>query len=183
MGRKLRAVLCAVLPACVLAMTVPAAAPAAIDMFLELDGIEGESMDSQYPYTIRVRAWSWGASKAGNKPVNVQDLSLTKYIDQASPPLFSALTSGTAIADGKLIVRRAGDRPAPYLRLCMTGVRVTSLSTGGSGGEDRLTENVTLTFATIVEAYQRQNAGGSVEPAVFAGWNLIDKLQYGDPDC
>ena len=88
------------------AMTVPAAAPAAIDMFLELDGIEGESMDSQYPDTIQVLAWSSGArGKAGNKPVNVQDLSLTKYIDQASTPLFSALTTGTPISDGKLIVR------------------------------------------------------------------------------
>ena len=66
----------------------------------------------------------------------------------------------------------------------MTGVRVTSLSTGGSGGEDRLTENVTLSFATIVEAYQRQKADGSARAdASSAGWNLIDKLQYGDPTC
>jgi type VI secretion system secreted protein Hcp len=41
-------------------------------------------------------------------------------------------------------------------------VLVTSLSTGGSGGEDRLTENVTLNFAKVNFAYTPQNAKGTV---------------------
>lgn len=49
-------------------------------------------------------------------------------------------------AEAVLAVRKAGDRPYEYLVLRMTNVLVTSFSTGGSGGEDRLTENVTLRF-------------------------------------
>jgi type VI secretion system secreted protein Hcp len=183
MVKKLRLVLCTILPACALAMAVPATSPAAVDMFLELDGIQGESKDADFAGSIDVLAWSWGASKASNKAPNVQDLSLTKYVDASSPVLFSRLTTGTAIASGTLSVVKAGENRTPYIRLCMTGVRVTSLSTGGSGGEDRLTENVTLSFATVVESYRQQKADGTYLAAVSAGWNLIDKLQYGDPNC
>ena len=56
------------------------------------------------------------------------------------------------IPKAKLTVVKAGEDPVPYLRLCFTGVRLTSVSTGGSGGEDRLTENVTFAYATVVEA-------------------------------
>ena len=35
-------------------------------------------------------------------------------------------------------------------------MRLTSVSTGGSGGEDRLAENVTFAYASVVEAYERQ---------------------------
>ena len=40
---------------------------------------------------------------------------------------------------------------------------ITSVSTGGSGGEDRLTENVTLNFAKVewyVHAAKRERRGG-----------------------
>ena len=183
MGKKLRAVLCAVVPAMVLALAVPASSPAAVDMFLELDGIQGESKDAQYKDSIDVLAWSWGASRSLNKPPNLQDISITKWMDRATPPLLTAVTSGAAIPRAKLIVRRAGEDPQPYLRICMTGVRATALSTGGSGGEDRLTENIALNFSTVVLAYQQQGAGGTPGPTFSSGWNVIDKLQYGDPTC
>ena len=41
----------------------------------------------------------------------------------------------------------------------MKEVLVTSVSTGGSGGEDRLTENVTLNFAEFKVEYTPQKAG------------------------
>ena len=37
---------------------------------------------------------------------------------------------------------------------------ITSYSTGGSGGEDRLTENVTLNFAKVKVEYTEQTATG-----------------------
>ena len=40
----------------------------------------------------------------------------------------------------------------------MTNVMVTSIGTGGSGGEDRLTENVTLNFAEVKVEYKPQNS-------------------------
>jgi type VI secretion system secreted protein Hcp len=48
----------------------------------------------------------------------------------------------------------------------MEEVMVTSVSTGGSGGEDRLTENVTLNFAKVKYEYTPQKADGSGDATV-----------------
>ena len=45
----------------------------------------------------------------------------------------------------------------------MTGVLVTSVSTGGSGGEDRLTENLTLNFSKVKTQYWTQGKTGAAE--------------------
>jgi type VI secretion system secreted protein Hcp len=42
----------------------------------------------------------------------------------------------------------------------MEEVLITSVSTGGSGGEDRLTENVTLNFAKVTFKYTPQTPTG-----------------------
>jgi type VI secretion system secreted protein Hcp len=59
-------------------------------------------------------------------------------------------------------VRKAGEGQKKYIFITMEQVLVTSISTGGSGGEDRLTENVTLNFAKVNFAYTPQNAKGTV---------------------
>jgi len=141
----------------------------AVDMFLELDGIKGESKDAKYPDIIDVLAWSWGASQSGtfhsgggggSGKANFQDISLTKYLDSATSVLLGHVAKGTHIAKGKLIVRKAGDTPVDYLVIEMEKIMVTSYSTGGSGGEDQLTENITLNFAKYKLAYQKQNDKG-----------------------
>ncbi len=167
--------------ACLLA--VPAAAPAATNTFLQSDALTGESLQIDHAGEVEVADWSWGASRVGGR-VTVDELSLSKSVDTSSTQLFSYLTSGAAIPSAKLLVVKStgSQRPEVYYRLCMTGVRVTSLAT--RGGEDgSIGEDVTLSFSTIVESYRRQNSDGSLAPAVFAGWDLINKLQYGDQTC
>jgi type VI secretion system secreted protein Hcp len=62
-----------------------------------------------------------------------------------------------------LTVRRAGDTPFDFLKMTMRNVIVSSYSTGGSGGEDRLTENVVLHFDSLEGQYQKQNDKGGAE--------------------
>ena len=92
-------------------------------------------------------AWSWGMSNSGSAhlgggsgagKVNVQDLSFTKYIDNSSPDLMLACCNGKHFDSALLVVRKAGEKPLEYLKVTMTEVLITSVSTGGSGGEDRL---------------------------------------------
>jgi type VI secretion system secreted protein Hcp len=142
----------------------------AVDMFLKINGISGESKDSSHKGEIDVLAWSWGASNSGSThigggggsgKVNVQDISITKYIDLSSTSLLQACSKGTHIQDAILTIRKAGDTPLEYLVINLSEVMITSISTGGSGGEDRLTENVTLNFAKFKVNYTEQlDTGG-----------------------
>lgn len=149
----------------------------ALDMFFKIsNGITGESKDADKGTVgdIDVLAWSWGASQSGTfhagggggaGKANVQDLSFTKWIDKASPKLQLALLKGTHIDSAVLNVRKAGDKPYVYLKITLTKVLVSSVSTGGSGGEDRLTENVTLNFAKVKVEYFEQGDTGAVSAA------------------
>jgi type VI secretion system secreted protein Hcp len=142
-------------------------ATAATDMFIKIGDIEGESQDLKHKNEIDVLAWSWGMSQSGTLHVGggggggkvcVQDLSFTKWIDKATPDLMIGLTVGESYPDARLTVRSAGDssgqEPLEYLVINMKNVLVTSVSTGGSGGEDRLTENVTLNFSEVEWTYK-----------------------------
>ena len=149
-------------------LLAPATALAAVDMFLKIGNITGESQDSKHKGEIDVLAWSWGASndpsKGGKAPTGcIQDLSLTKYVDSATPALIMNGMTGEVSPSAVLVVRKAGSMPLEYLTLTMKNVRISSYSTGGSGGEDRLTENVTLNFESMTGQYVKQKADGSAE--------------------
>lgn len=155
----------------------------AVDMFLKLDGIKGEAQDDKHKEEIDVLAWSWGASQSGTThmgsgsgagKVAVQDLSVTKYVDQSSPTLLMHCANGKHIAKGQLTVRKAGENPLEYIKLELKDVIVTHVSTGGSGGEDRLTENVTLNFREFKYIYTTQDKKGGGGPAPEFGWNIAE---------
>jgi len=72
-----------------------------------------------------------------------------------------------------LTVRKAGENPVEYLKIKLTEVLVSSVSTGGSGGEDRLTENVTLNFAKVAVDYTGQDEKGKAKsPAQSMTWDI-----------
>lgn len=156
----------------------------AVDMFLKLDKIEGESQDPTHSKEIDVLAWTWGASNSGTThtgagggsgKANVQDLSFTKYIDKSSPTLLLKAMKGDLISSGLLTIRKAGSKvPLEYIKLELKDILVTSVSTGGSGGEDRLAENITLNFAKYKLTYTPQNQDGSAGPEEVVQWNIAE---------
>ena len=88
----------------------------AVDMFMKLKGVDGESndADAKHKKSIEVLAWSWGMSQSGTThtgggggagKVNVQDLSFTKYVDKSSTVLMMACCKGTHYDDAVLTVR------------------------------------------------------------------------------
>jgi type VI secretion system secreted protein Hcp len=156
----------------------------AVDMFLDITGeIEGESQDAKHKKTIDVLAWSWGMSQSGSfhlgggggsGKANFQDISITKWVDSSSAILMVYCASGDHFTDAVLIVRKAGKKPLEYLKISMKDVLVTSVSTGGSGGEDKLTENVTLNFRSVKVEYVPQKPDGSGEAAKEFIFNIAE---------
>jgi type VI secretion system secreted protein Hcp len=160
----------------------------ALDMFINMgDNIKGESDDSvQGPKgDIDVLAWSWGMSQSGTTHMgkgggagkaNFQDLSFTKYIDSSTNALMIALSKGTHIPKCVLLARKAGEGQKRYIEVTMEEVLVTSVSTGGSGGEDRLTENITLNFAKVKYSYAPQKITGEVEADKDFAWDIAGNI-------
>ena len=160
----------------------------AVDMFIKIGAVDGESVDAKHPKDIDVLAWSWGASQSGTThigtgggagKVNVQDLSFTKYVDSASHALLLACCNGAHYDKAVLVVRKAGENPLEYIKVTMEDLIVSSISTGGSGGEDRLTENVTLNFAKVKFEYDPQTKKGAGSGVKTAAWDIAKNEAYG----
>ena len=153
------------------ALGVVAPAEAAVDYFLEVNGVAGESQDAKQAKSIDIESFSWGASVSDKKgSVSLQDLSITKKVDLASPALFQRLVQGTTIPSVELIARKAGEFQFIFLRYCLQDVQVTSQQQAGHGG-DTTTENVTFRYGSFSQQYTSQGSDGKSGQTVFAGWN------------
>lgn len=154
----------------------------AVDQFLDIEGeIQGESKDGTHGGEIDVLAWSWGMSNSGSFHVgggggsgkaNFQDISVTKWLDLSSPILQLYCASGDHFPSAMLTVRKAGKLPLEYLIITMHKVLITSVSSGGSGGEDRLTENITLNFEQCEVKYTQQLDTGEAGEVKEFKWNI-----------
>ena len=95
----------------------------ALDMFLELAGIAGESTDPVHKGEIQISSWSWGLSEpasaasagsgAGAGKVAIQNIVIQKNVDIASPLLIQHCAQATLRAGRPY---RLGDRERPQGR-------------------------------------------------------------------
>jgi type VI secretion system secreted protein Hcp len=153
----------------------------AVDMFLKLDGIKGESKDHKHPDEIHIESFSWGLSQTGAHgvgggggagKVNVHDISITKFLDKSSPELMLACCNGKHIPSGLVTVRKAGETPVEYLKIKLTDILISGIQHAGHGS-DLLTENLSLNFAKFNLEYQEQGADGKAKGGpVTIGWDI-----------
>jgi type VI secretion system secreted protein Hcp len=153
---------------------------AAVDYFLNIDGIEGESNDAQFPKWIEVESWSWGVSQtivrdgggggAGAGKAVPQDLSIVKVVDKASPKLFLACAAGQHIKEVFLTGRR-GDTKQAYLEYKLTDVLVSSFQEAGNQGE-LPQEQVSFNFSKIEISYRQVLPNGQLGPLIKGGFDF-----------
>ena len=158
----------------------------AMDIFIKIADIKGEAQDDKHKEEIDVLAWSWGLNQSGSAhigggggagKVNVHDLSFTKHIDKSSPDLYLSCCNGKHLANAVLTVRKAGENPLEYLVITMEDVIISSISPGGSGGEDRLAESVTLNFARVKVDYTEQTNKGGAGAKPKMGWDVAKNVK------
>ncbi|MBK7662416.1 MAG: type VI secretion system tube protein Hcp [Sterolibacteriaceae bacterium] len=156
----------------------------AVDFFLKISGIEGESADSKHKKEIDVLSWSWGANNSGSMAigggggsgvVNMHDFSFTMKMSNATPKLMLACATGEHIKDVKLSCRKAGKEQQDYLVIKFSDVLVSSYQTGGSEGTEIPIESISLNFAKVEMEYKEQQADGTLGGAVTAGYDLKQK--------
>ena len=103
-----------------------------------------------------VVAWSWGLSQSGSTQgagslgrVNIQDIAITKHADIWSSLLFIDIANQVSNRNATLYIFGSAPEGKLSVSISISSTLVSSLSTGGSQGEDRLTENVTFNFARV----------------------------------
>lgn len=154
---------------------------AAVDYFLKLKGIDGESAADGHKGEIQLESWSWGQTNSGTGhaggghgagKVVAQDFHFVMSYNKASPKLMLACATGEHIADGVLTCRKAGGKQEPYLKVKFTDLIVSSYQTGGSGhGGIVPTDQISLNFAKMEVEYQEQDEKGAIGKPVKAGYD------------
>lgn len=154
---------------------------AQVDYFIELDGIEGESQDSQFAKHIEVLSWSWGETNDGTHgrgggggagKVSMQDFVVVTNYNKASPEVMLRCATGTHIPSATLHCRRAGGGQEVYLKITMNDLIITSVSTGGSGGDVVPVDQFSMNFAKIAYEYKPQKADGSHDAPIKTGYDI-----------
>lgn len=158
----------------------------AVDYFLKIDGIDGESGDKKHKDEIQLESFSWGevqtgASAAGGGggagKVDMQDFHFVMSVNKASPKLFLACANGEHIKKAVLTCRKSGKEQQEYMKWTMSDMLVSSYQTGGSSGATIPTDQVSLNFSKIEVEYKPQKPDGSLDSPITAGWNLKENAK------
>jgi type VI secretion system secreted protein Hcp len=155
---------------------------AAVDFFLKIDGVDGESGDSKHKGEIELESWSWGETQVGAHSagggggagkVQMQDIHIVTRVSKASPKLMQACATGEHYKKAVLTCRKAGKEQQEYLKITFSDLLVSSFQIGGSAGSSILpTEQVSLNFAKIEFEYKEQKADGTLGAVTKSGYDL-----------
>ena len=136
----------------VIGYSSPAFAPA--DMFIKIDGIEGESSDRAHKDEIDVISWSWGEASTtrsvGERVMQPEMgagvLTVTRSVDKATPLLMNYCATGKPLATVLVI------QGAETYKLSEVSMRCASNS-GATG--DTPTEEVAFYYNKITFSYDK----------------------------
>jgi type VI secretion system secreted protein Hcp len=130
----------------------------AVDYFLKIDGIAGESLDDKHKDWIEVLSFSWGSSPTR---ASHHDFQIAKAVDKASPLLAMASCNGKSPGQATFVARKAGGTQLEYLKIKLTDILISSYHTAGSTADDPI-ETVTLTFRSAEIAVAPQTPSGAL---------------------
>jgi type VI secretion system secreted protein Hcp len=151
---------------------------AAIDYFLKIDGIPGESVDAAHNGEIEPVSFSWGESAAaartagaGVGKVSLEQFHFTAKVTKASPLLLRACATGQHLKAAVLTARKEGGQGFEFLVVTLSDVVVSAYEIAGSVDADAPLDQVSLSFGRIEVEYRPQRPDGSPDAAVHVGWD------------
>lgn len=150
----------------------------AVDMFLKIAEIPGESKDGKHKDEIEIFSFGWALSQSGNLAgggagkSEFQDFSFSMPVSKASPKLFLACASGKHLRDATLTVRKAGGAQLEFLVYKLFDCLVSSYQEGGDSAGAVPNDSFSLTFTKIEVSYKEQDAKGGTAGETRAGWDI-----------
>jgi type VI secretion system secreted protein Hcp len=162
---------------------------AAVDFFLKIDGIPGESTSAKMDGAIDIESFSWGVTNSsraigtaaggggGAGKASFQDLHFTTSVSKASPVLMLACATGKHLKEATLTGRLNQKVQLDFFTVKLTDLLVSSYQSGGSGGGEVLPQDqFTLNFSKIEFDYKPQSDTGALLEPVVAPFDLQKNL-------
>jgi type VI secretion system secreted protein Hcp len=156
----------------------------AVDVYLQIDGIIGESQDDKHKDWIECKSAVWSvlqpksatASTGGGHTAERcehGDIVIFKLADLASPMLLQTCSAGKTIAKAKLEFMRADGHGVriKYLELELENVLIGAVVPSVKGG-DILSEHVSLKYSKVKWRYTQQKIKGGAGGNTAGGWDL-----------
>lgn len=158
----------------------------AIDMFLKVEGVTGESKDSNHTGWTDITSFSWGASQPGNMSVgggggagkvNFNDLHVNALIDKSTTAILKHCASGKHLTKVELSVCKAGGQQVEYSRITLEDVLVTSVQYTGADNGDTVGVTYAFQAAKVKQQYWEQTTSGGKGAESSAGWNIKENKE------
>ena len=156
----------------------------AIDVYLQIDGIKGESQDDRHKDWNECTSVNWGVSQPRSATASTggghtaercehKEVEFTKLADLASPILLQTCSAGKTIPKAKLEFMRAdgqGER-IKYFEIELENVLIGSIKPTVEEGSI-IQEKVGLKFSKIKWKYTQQKVTGGAGGNTSGGWDL-----------
>lgn len=154
----------------------------AVDMFMKIDDIKGESADAAHKGEIDVYSWKWGVTQTGSSQTaagsgtgkaNVQDFEFTTKVDSAHPTVVGMGLSGKPYKSAVFTQRKAGgDSPLEYMKITMSNGLISGVFFEGANTDDTHMVRITLNFGQVKIDYTPQAADGSGGATVSTAYDI-----------
>lgn len=155
----------------------------ALDIFLKMQDIAGESIDAAHRGEIDVIEFGFGMSQSGSLSSmgsgagkgTIQELSITKFLDRSTPLLMRALMKGTHISEMTLSVRQADSADLhDHYQIILEETMLGSYRMTPEVKDERCMENWSIAFRKMRVVYRPQGDGGAEEAGkVEFKWNVV----------
>jgi len=152
----------------------------ATDMFLQVDGVKGESADANHSGFSDITNLTWGASQAasisggggGSGKVAFYNLTVSAAMDSATPALLKFCSSGKHIPNVKVSICKAGGTQIEYSTIVLKDVLVTSTRFDGATGGESMEVVYAFQAAKVEHHYWVQGKDGSKGAESQMGWDV-----------
>ena len=119
---------------------------------------------------IDVQTFSWGVTNPTGT-VLFGNLSITKFVDPASPLLMKAVAAGTTFPTVTLYATCNGSTPFQYYQLTLTNAKVRSFAESGNRSSG-ITDTVAFSYTRITLRFTKQSPTGASNGFVEQCWDL-----------
>jgi type VI secretion system secreted protein Hcp len=154
-----------------------------IDLFMKIEGVEGESSDDKHQKWMELLSLSLGVahqgggaqssqgSLAGGHRADFHDISFSKHLDGASTTLMLGCAGGQHFPSALIQQHRAGETKELFIEVKLTDVMISSYQLGSHG--DLPMEQLSLNFGKFEMKYMPTKvAGGKAAGVKSMGWDL-----------